>query len=65
VAAELAALLNQGQFDELVLVAPPGVLRELKDSLSKPTAKVVVKELQKDLTKVPDHELTGHLSPSQ
>jgi hypothetical protein len=33
--------------------------------LSKPTAKVVVKELQKDLTKVPDHELTGHLSPSQ
>jgi len=46
-----------------VLVAPPGVIAELKGSLSKPTAKVVVKELHKDLTKVPDHELTGHLAP--
>ena len=49
-------------FDELVLVAPPGVIGELKDSLSKPTAKVVVKELHKDLTKFLDHELTGHLA---
>ena len=24
-----------------------------------------LQELQKDLTKVPDHELTGYLSPSQ
>jgi hypothetical protein len=31
--------------------------------LSKPTAGIVVKELQKDLTKVPDHDLTSHLSP--
>jgi protein required for attachment to host cells len=46
-----------------VLVAPPGVIAELKGSLSKPTAKVVVKELHKDLTKVPDHELTEHLTP--
>ena len=53
-----------GNFDELVLVAPPGVIAELKHSMSKPAAKVVVKELHKDLTKVPDHELTGHLSTS-
>ena len=33
-------------------------------ALSKPTAKVVVKELDKDLTKVPDHELASHFSPS-
>ena len=65
VAAELAAELKEGKFDELVLVAPPGVIGELKDSLTKPTAKAVVKELHKDLTKVPDHELTGHLVPSQ
>jgi protein required for attachment to host cells len=64
VATELAAQLKDGKFDELVLVAPPGVIAELKDPLSKPTAKLVVKELQKDLTKVPDHELTGHLSTS-
>ena len=64
VATELAAQLKDGKFDELVLVAPPGVIAELKDALSNPTAKLVVKELKKDLTKVPDHELTGHLSTS-
>jgi protein required for attachment to host cells len=65
VADTLAAGLKDEKFDELVLVAPPGVIAELKGSLSKPTAKVVVKELHKDLTKVPDHELTGHLAQSQ
>ena len=64
VAAELAALHGQGQFDELVIVAPPRVLGEFRDCLSKPTAKAVVRELNKDLTKVPDHELPGHLLPS-
>jgi protein required for attachment to host cells len=64
VADTLASELKDGKFDELMLVAPPGVIAELKDSLSKSTAKVVVKELHKDLTKVPDHELTGHLSTS-
>ncbi len=58
----LAADLKDGKFDELVLVAPPGVIAELKGSLSKPTARIVVKELHKDLTKVPDHELTSHLA---
>ena len=62
VANTLAADLKDEKFDELVLVAPPGVIAELKCSLSKPTAKVVAKELHKDLTKVPDHELTGHLA---
>jgi protein required for attachment to host cells len=64
VADTLASELKDGNFDELVLVAPPGVIAELKHSLSKSTAKVMVKELHKDLTKVPDHELTGHLSTS-
>ncbi len=63
VAAELSAKLKAGNFDELVLVAPPGVIAELKDSLTKPTANLVVRELHKDLTKVPDHELTSHLAP--
>jgi protein required for attachment to host cells len=65
VAAELASQQKDGNFDELVLVAPPGVIGELKEFLSKPTAKVVVKELHKDLTKVADHELTGYLAPAQ
>jgi protein required for attachment to host cells len=62
VGAELAGLQKEGSFDELVLVAPPGVIRELKDALSKPVAERVVRELHKDLTKVPDHDLTSHLS---
>ena len=62
VAETLASEQKDGKFDELVLVAPPGVIAELKGSLSKLTAKIVVKELHKDLTKVPDHELTGHLA---
>jgi protein required for attachment to host cells len=63
VADELGVGHERGQFDRLVLVAPPGVLTELKNNLSKPIAELVVGDLQKDLTKVPDHDLTEHLAP--
>jgi protein required for attachment to host cells len=63
VAEQIEAEHGNGQFDQLVLVAPPGVLTELKDKLSKPMAALVTSELQKDLTKVPDHDLTSHLAP--
>ena len=63
VADALAAEHGRGQFDQLMLVAPPGVLTELKQKLAKPIADLVVKDLQKDLTKVPDHDLTRHLAP--
>ena len=65
VAEQLDAEHGRGQFDSLVLVAPPGVLTELKKNLSKPLAKLVVGDLQKDLTKVPDHDLTEHLAPAR
>src|SRR3990172_5395266 len=65
VAEQLDAEHGRDQFDSLVLVAPPGVLTELKTNLSKPLAKLVVGDLQKDLTKVPDHDLTGHLAPAR
>ncbi|HET9572761.1 MAG TPA: host attachment protein [Methyloceanibacter sp.] len=48
-------------FDKLVLVAPPRVLTELKEKLSKAMAELAADSLQKDLTKVPDHELSEHL----
>jgi len=63
VADALAAEHARGQFDQLMLVAPPGVLTELKQKLAKPIADIVVKDLQKDLTKMPDHELPEHLAP--
>jgi protein required for attachment to host cells len=63
VAQEIEAGHGRDQFDSLVLVAPPGVLTELKTNLGKPLATLVVGDLQKDLTKVPDHDLTEHLAP--
>jgi protein required for attachment to host cells len=65
VAEKLDAEHGRGQFDKLVLVAPPRVLTELKQHLSKPMAKLVVDGLQKDLTKVPDHDLAQHLAPAR
>jgi protein required for attachment to host cells len=65
VAEALDAEHGRGQFDSLVLVAPPRVLTELKQYLSKPMAKLVVDGLQKDLTKVSDHDLAQHLLPAR
>ncbi len=62
VAEQIEAEYGSGQFDKLVLVAPPGVLTELKNALSKPIARLVASDLQKDLTKIPDHDLAAHLS---
>lgn len=64
VAEEIDAGYKRKQFDRLVLVAPAGALTELKKRLDKPLAKIVVNDLQKDLTNVPDHELTRHLVAS-
>jgi protein required for attachment to host cells len=61
VAGEIDGEHGRGRFDKLVLVAPPRVLTELKEKLSKAMAKLVADGLQKDLTKVPDHELATHL----
>jgi protein required for attachment to host cells len=65
VAEQLDTEHGRGQFEGLVLVAPPGVLTALKNNLSKPIAKLVAEDLQKDLTKVPDHDLTEHLAPAR
>jgi protein required for attachment to host cells len=63
VASQLDEEHGRGQFDNLVLIAPPRTLTELKQNLSNQMAKLVVSDLQKDLTKVPDHDLTEHLAP--
>lgn len=65
VADQLEGEQKRGRFDELMLVAPPRVLTQLKDQLSKSVARVVVRDLQKDLTKVRDHDLTAHLLPER
>jgi protein required for attachment to host cells len=63
VADELAGERERGAFDQLILVAPARVLTELKRKLAKPVADLVVRDLQKDLTNVPDDALSEHLAP--
>jgi protein required for attachment to host cells len=57
-------LLNasrEGEFDELLLVAPSHILADLREGLDKPAADKLRGVLAKDLTGVPDHELQPHL----
>jgi protein required for attachment to host cells len=54
-----ASLSNE--FDHLVLVAQPRLAASLRAGLAEATRQKIVGRLQKDLTKVPDHELARHL----
>jgi protein required for attachment to host cells len=62
----VAGILNEaapsGEFDRLVLVALPHTLAALRDGLSREAAEKVGAELQKDLTKLPDHEIAADLT---
>jgi protein required for attachment to host cells len=61
VAKTLRGLLSRTSPQGVVLVAPPRLLRVLRDGLG--SAAPVVAELGKDLTKTPDHELGEWLLP--
>lgn len=60
-AAALTDALNKKAFDDLVLVAPPKALGELRMALSDAVKSRVVGELGKDLTHVEIHDLGAHL----
>lgn len=63
-AKEMAKRINdacrRGDFDSLILVAPPQTLGELRSALDKPALSKVTAELGKDLTKVAVHDLSQH-----
>jgi protein required for attachment to host cells len=61
VAERLNAAAAAGEFDELLLVAPPRALHELREALDDKTAKKLIGSLEKDLVKTPDHELWPHV----
>lgn len=61
VADQLNEASAYGEFDELVIVAPPRALGELRTGLDGGTAKKLIGALEKDLVKTPDHELLPHL----
>jgi protein required for attachment to host cells len=64
-ARDLAERLEEAahahRFDKLVLVAAPKTLGDLRDLLPDAVKAKVVAEIDKDLTKVPLHELPKHL----
>jgi len=51
----------QNEFQRLVLVAPPRFLGLLRSSLDTPTQQLVVGSLDKDLAKVKEADLIGHV----
>lgn len=57
----LDAAAAKGEFDRLVLVSPASTLGALRELLGGAARKRVSATLAKDLTKIPDHELPGHL----
>jgi protein required for attachment to host cells len=65
-AGRIAELINgaamRKSFDQLVLVAPPKTLAELRTQLGENAKRLIIGELDRDLVKMPASELTGHLS---
>jgi protein required for attachment to host cells len=61
VADQLNEAAAYSEFDDLVIVALPNALQELRSALDGTTMKKLIGTLEKDLVKIPDHELSPHL----
>lgn len=61
VADELSKARAAGKFDALVLVAEPGFLGRLRESLDKATSQVVVDSVNKNLAVEQPNEVAQHL----
>lgn len=61
IAAHIEERARQNRFDALVLIAPPRTLGALRRALGPETDKRLVREINKDLTKLPLAELTATL----
>jgi protein required for attachment to host cells len=60
VAKGLNAAAKAGQFDQLVIAAPPKALGELRQDLDDKVKRAIRGELHKDLVNTPDDELAKH-----
>ena len=61
VAAALETAAKKKLYDDLILVAPPQALGDLRQALGRHAGALVSEEVAKDLTNLPDHELPAHL----
>jgi len=61
IAARLDSALKRDAYDRLVLVAPAHMLGDLRKAITPEMREVVLAEVAKDLTKVPNDEVASHL----
>ena len=62
IVAALEAQCSAGNFDKLILVAPPATLGDLRQAMGKTLSERVVGEVPKDLVRTPNHEIRAHLA---
>ena len=62
IAEEVNEAARRDAFDELVVAAPSRVLHEICRALDANAAERLAGTLEKDLTKVPNHELASHVA---
>jgi protein required for attachment to host cells len=60
-ATQMNEAATEGRYDHLVLVAPAHALLDLREALGREATALLHGTLAKDLVKVPDAELGGHL----
>jgi len=53
---------DKGNHDRLIIAAPPRLLGELRDRISRPIAAALTADLPKDLVKVPLKDLPAHFN---
>ena len=61
----LANRYRDGLFERLMIAAPPAMLGHIRRALSKDLKAAVVVEIDKDLTKMPNHDLLRHLDDAE
>jgi len=64
-ASQLAAMLSdhltKGDFDRLVVVAPPVMLGNLRKMITPEVKSKIIAEIDKDLTRLPNSEIAFHI----
>lgn len=62
IAHELDRHAQAHAYDQLVVVAPPAALHDLREALGKPASSRLVGSVNKDLVKLNDHDVSPHLA---
>ena len=63
IARHLDDARTKKRFSALILVAAPEMLGHLRDAISSETSKMVIEEINKDLTLHSEQDITKHLPP--